>query len=345
MTTHWTLIAGLSCLFASLSPAAQADVVRTRIFRIEAPSAPGMDREVLSTHDGRVYFVPSGEQTLLQKLQRLSDEHVPARLVLDGDRVVDGAALSPAEISAYSDDFDRPQVTAEAFEALGPDSFSQSGPSAADDLPRSLVAARVLGYEPTILGSVEDAQSLFRTERELNHHSQCYERAEVWTREFEQARDVKSMKVFMFFTQRFRNRFTHNVLFVARPYKWWFHVAPFVYVGNQEYVLDREFVDQAVPMDEWTFQFIGKVEHDNHEIPNPTRAEAACLDGASYSQYANDPNPARYCVLRKVPMYYFQPVDVEGLDCQAGGAGSCLRTVVSNWRDSELKRAYKDTKK
>jgi hypothetical protein len=339
-----TILLLLTTLLTAAS--AHADALRTRIFRIEAPSAAGREYQVLSTRDGRVYFVTPQDRALLAKLATLKAGGTPASLLLDGDRVVDAQPLSGDEAAAYNDDFDQPRVANDALEALGPDSYSETGDGQSAQLPQSLTAARAVGYEPTILGSVADARSLFLTERELNHHSQCYERAEVWTREFQQARGVYSMKVFMFFTSRFRNRYTHNVLFLTRPYKWWFHVAPFVYVGNQEYVLDREFINQAVPMDEWTFQFIGKVEHDNEDVPNPSRGEAACLDAVSYAQYSQDPNPARYCVLRKVPMYYFQPLDVEALDCQGGASQtSCQRTVVSSWRDSELKRAYKDTAK
>lgn len=343
------LIAGLSTLLVSLSPAAQADVVQTRIFRIEAPASVGQETQILSTNDGRVYFVPQTEGALLGKLKDLNAQGVPARLVLDGDRVIDAQPLSGAEAIEYSDSFDQPRVVQEAndaFEAVSPEQQDSSGAGSALKMPASFVAARAQGYEPTILNQLADVQSLFRTERELNHHSQCYERAEIWTREFQQARGISSMKVFMFFTERFRQRYTHNILFVTRPYKWWFHVAPFVYLGNQEYVLDREFLNQAVPMDDWTFKFIGQVDHDNKNVSNPSRGEAACLDAGAYTQYSADANPARYCVLRKVPMYYFQPVDVQASDCQAGSTStSCNRTVVAHWRDSELKRAYKDTTK
>ena len=167
----------------------------------------------------------------------------------------------------------------------------------------------------------------------------------MWTREFQQARGVQSMKAFMFFTWRLRNRYTHNLLFVTRPYKWWFHVAPFTYVGNREFVLDREFLPQAVPLEDWTFQFIGKVDHDNKDVPNPTRSEAACLDATGSTPVFAGCRSGALLRVRKVPMFYFQPLDVEALDCKSGAGTACSRTVVSGWRDSELQRAYKDTAK
>jgi hypothetical protein len=112
----------------------------------------------------------------------------------------------------------------------------------------------------------------------------------------------------------------------------------------EEYVLDREFLPEAVKMNDWTFEFIGKVHHDNKEIPNPTYGEALCQDAATYRDFSANKDHPRYCVLRKVPMYYFQPLNLEALDCQAGSTStSCVRTVIGNWQDWELKKAYKNT--
>lgn len=341
----------LAVLFA-LPLAASADTVRTRIFRVDSPATPGMEHEVLATGDGRVYFAASEDPALLGKLKDLAATHSPVILVTDdeGERIVSVEALTADEANSYSDDFDQPQVQAEAFEAMGPVSRTDSR-LAARPLPKSLTAARALGYEPTILDSASAAQALFNAERELKHKSQCYERAHVWSREFEINRSVKSMKVFMFFTERFRHRFTRKAWggLWTRPYKWWFHVAPYVYVdgqeGIQEFVLDREFLPQAVTMNDWTFEFIGKVSHDN-DVPYPTYAEALCQDASAYREFSDDRKHPRYCVLRKVPMYYFQPLNLDALDCQKGStATTCIRTVVSTWQESEVKKAYKNTKR
>jgi hypothetical protein len=336
--------------------AAHATAVHTRIFRVESPSAPGMEHEVLATSDGRVYYAPSDNLALLDKLRAAAESKEPLSLITaeDGERIVDAMRLEPAEAAKYADDFDRPQVHAEAIEAMSEFVDSEDRADAVP-LPQSLKAARALGYEPTLLSSVQRAQELFASERELKHKSQCYERAHVWSREMERFQGgIKSMKVFMFFTERFRHRYTRKVLgLVTRPYKWWFHVAPFVYVDTgtgpiQEYVLDREFLPEAVPMNDWTFEFIGKVKHVNKKAPNPTYSEALCQDAATYadySAYSRKRLHPRYCVLRKVPMYYFQPRDLDALDCQPGSTSTtCLRTTVDQWRPSELKWAYKNTK-
>lgn len=344
----------LAMLYALAAPfSVHADTVRTRIFRIDAPKVAGRDFEVLATGDGRVYFAPASDSALIQKLKALSIGNSPVSLVTDesGEQILSADALRPAEAEAYSDDFDQPQVQAEAYEAMGEARRTDVG-SGSMALPKSLVSARALGYEPTILDTVFAAQTLFDSERELKHKSQCYERAQVWTREFEANRGVKSMKVFMFFTERFRHRFTHNVMgsLWTKPYKWWFHVAPFVYVDGQdnveEYVLDREFLPEAVKMNDWTFEFIGKVRHDDKKIPNPTYGEALCQDASTYRDFSANRDHPRYCVLRKVPMYYFQPLNLDALDCRQGSTPTtCVRTVVSGWQDWELNKAYRNTKR
>jgi hypothetical protein len=102
-------------------------------------------------------------------------------------------------------------------------------------------------------------------------------------------------------------------------------------------------------MDDWTFAFIGNVQHDN-KVANPTRDQAECLDAARYNEFWRDPHTLKLCVVRKVPMYYFQPLDVEALDCDPSretandnSSRPCFHGVLTSWRTSDLSRAYKDT--
>ncbi|MGK5084708.1 protein-glutamine glutaminase family protein [Bdellovibrionota bacterium FG-1] len=345
MKNQIRIFAGISALALALaltaiaSPAVQASVVKTRVFRVEAPQAANGLYEVLSTGDGRVYFIAPEDRALVEQVRASVQSRRPVQLVLDSvdeERVIAVNPLSGPEGRHYSDTFDDARVVDEARDSLD----SRDSLDGTTSLPRANTARDCTGqtenYTPTVLSSMNEAQELFRSERELKHHSQCYERAHVWAREFEQFHGVKSMKVFMFFTSLLRHRFTSHFLFWDKPYKWWFHVAPFVYVGSEQVVLDREFLGNAVPMEDWTFEFIGKVHHDNHKIPNPSRGEAHCQDAIHSSEFSQDPNPSRYCVLRKVPMYDFQPLDVEARD---NG-----QSIMSNWRFSDLKRAYDDTK-
>ena len=82
---------------------------------------------------------------------------------------------------------------------------------------------------------------------------------------------------------------------------------------------------------------------------------------AKTSRSVDNPNEPRYCVLRKVPMYYFQPLDVEALDCrpEAENANNrpnrflpnglpqypCFKGMMNTWRASDLQRALKNTKR
>jgi hypothetical protein len=177
--TLWS--ASALCAGSLLSSSnALAELVQTRIFRVEAPATAAGMHEVLSTHDGRVYSVAPTDRALLGKLQGIARRGAPAELVLDGERVIDGNELPQAAANRYSDYFDSAAVAEEARDSLAKDdgenlmTFADNAvtPSTAvDPSPMSLQAARALGYEPTILASMDQAQSLFRTERELKHHS------------------------------------------------------------------------------------------------------------------------------------------------------------------------------
>jgi hypothetical protein len=236
-----------------------------------------------------------------------------------------------------------------------PESGQESAATAIDalvrpealDRPAAIVEFEQYGYHPTILNSMGDAHQLFALERPLKHSSQCHQRAMVWTYDLYRARGTQSMKVIMFYTEKLRKTYTKKGFFGTKPYKWWYHTAPYVYVGDQEVVLDSEFMRSEVSLDEWTNHFIGQETlnyTDNHSAPRLGPDATLCHVMKRYQEYSNQ-NGQDWCMVRKFPMYYMQPNSVEALDCnpsrdkdQAGRP--CFHRVLAGFDPNFLKNAY-----
>lgn len=146
-------------------------------------------------------------------------------------------------------------------------------------------------YAPTPLASLEQASQLFNGfNLKVWSRSQCYQRAHIWAYDLWTLYGIRSMKNFLFFTRRYIREFN---------YKWWFHVAPLVLVGDQQILMDPTFTDEPLPLRKWSDEFMQN--HVNCPVVN------------SYSDY-EDHQEAEYCYIQQVPMYYYQPLDVEALD-------------------------------
>lgn len=166
-------------------------------------------------------------------------------------------------------------------------------------------------YPATELSSMSAASNVFYTlHGNLRQRSQCYWRAHVWAYDMYARQGIRSMKVYLFFTPRYIREY---------GYKWWFHVSPFVYVGGKEVVLDRTFTGQPMSMKSWTDQFM----YNN----------ANCRTISRFSQGEYNRNYSDYCVLRKVPMYHWQPADVEAADMSGA-----VRSGFNMWEVRTSKR-------
>lgn len=198
---------------------------------------------------------------------------------------------------------DTKPMSARLLERMG--QSSETSISSFDDLLPQL-------YEPTDVGSLERANSIFYSlDRSMKKRSQCYQRAHLWAYSMWRGQSIKSQKVFMFYTQRYIRNY---------KFKWWFHVSPFVVANKVEYVVDRTFTGEALTMKEWTDVFM-----ENH---------ASCPSIEKYSDYENH-QQSQDCYLFKVPMYYYQPVNLEALE-----AGEIVDGFRS-WEIDHAKRADK----
>lgn len=149
-----------------------------------------------------------------------------------------------------------------------------------------------LTYSPTVLASYNDAYGvLSRMNRYHQRNSQCYNRAHVWAYEEYNRTGLKSMKLFLFFTNSYIRRYR---------FQWWFHVAPMVYAKAGEsttsYVVDRTFASTPLSVKNWTDKFI----YSKRSCPSLDR----------YSEYENN-QESEHCYVIPVSMYYWQPRDID----------------------------------
>ncbi len=144
-------------------------------------------------------------------------------------------------------------------------------------------------YDPTNLGSMEQAVSIFKKMRRSGS-GQCYNRAHIWSYEEFNRSGLRSVKLFMFFTRSYIRKYR---------YKWWFHVTPMTYVNGVAMTMDRAFFKGPVEVKTWTDKFIFSKRN--------------CPVIHKYSDY-RDHQEAEHCYLHPATMYFWQPRDLENYE-------------------------------
>lgn len=165
-------------------------------------------------------------------------------------------------------------------------------------------------FSPTTISASKASQIFAGLNKKAKSKSQCYKRAHVWAFNMKQKHNVDSMKIFLFFTKKYIEEF---------EYDWWFHVAPYVATTSGELVMDRTYTRSPMSVPRWTSIFM--------------KNNASCPVVNSYNQYSQN-QWSNYCYVRKVSMYYFQPLDISRAD--NGGYGK------DYWQKWELKSAKKE---
>jgi hypothetical protein len=162
-------------------------------------------------------------------------------------------------------------------------------------------------FDPTNLGSIDEANSIFvRMNRRYQGASQCYNRAHIWAYEEFQRTQLRSVKLFMFFTRSYIRRYR---------YQWWFHVTPMTYVNGLAMTLDRTFMKRAVEIKTWTDNFI--------------YSKRNCPIISKYSYYRNN-QESEHCYLHPASMYFWQPRDLENNETSGYEKKQFIRSEV-NW--------------
>ena len=173
-------------------------------------------------------------------------------------------------------------------------------------------------FEPTDVGTVERATQIFNSLDNTNRdQSQCFKRAHMWAFDLWSRLGINSTKMFIFYTNRFRE---------LEDFDWWFHVAPALKVNGETYVIDRgfDFIDSPLKPNDWK----AKV--------SPSLRNTTCAVINNQADYDNN-RWSRLCFFREMPMHYFRPLDLQNLDRR--------NMAKTGWELDELqdaRRAFKD---
>lgn len=226
---------------------------------------------------------------------------------------VDGNTLKKFELVEISGDTVRVQTTRIGqFDDVSEIRVVPSTDEGALELFKAPTQTVNQSFTPTDYGTYENAQAQFkRLTLNMRSRSQCYQRAHAWAYEMWKESGAYTQKTFMFFTRKFIREYN---------YGWWFHVTPHILVNGTEFTLDRTFTDGPLTMQVWTSEFMPK--------------DVTCPVVEKYSDYKNN-QESQLCYHIKVPMYYYQPLQVEELE---------KGKFVTDWVASELahaRRAYR----
>lgn len=168
-------------------------------------------------------------------------------------------------------------------------------------------------FNPSVVRSYDRALTIFnRMRRDYSKDGECFNRAHIWSYEEYKRSGLNSMKVFMFFTERYIRRYNFG---------WWFHVTPMVYVSSKgsPYALDRRYTSGPRQTKTWSDIFI------KTKLRCP---KVKMYDDFWLNQKRND------CYHMHTSMYYVIPRDIEKRDLTG--------IEKSEFNESEIRKAYKN---
>lgn len=116
-------------------------------------------------------------------------------------------------------------------------------------------------YNPTDISSAKATQLFKEMNLATNKKSQCFNRAHVWTNEIATKHDVKGMKIFIYFSDLYKDHLDDG---------WGFHVAPLYRVEGRDMALDGEVGNYWSPMilDGKNFRNVSRVPLTDKEWEN-----------------------------------------------------------------------------
>jgi hypothetical protein len=289
MTKFQKMLMGMT-LLASINTYAD-ESISTSLYRVVAPdmSAGFYEYEVLSIEDRTTYYLSANESALLATAEEALATDRKVQLTFDEKRNISAISLLDVEAITLAD--------VDVEEMSGMD---------------KRLGAEQFGYTPTNYQSASEVNTLFSSLSRLSDKSQCYQRAHVWAKTLWDRFDTKSMKVFIFFTSRYKR---------AYNYKWWFHVAPYVHLNGEPRVLDYQFTNSPLNMKDWSDEFM----HNKATCPKMENY-------SDYDRYARSED----CLLAYVPMYFYQPSDIEGYERNG--------SHKANWSNFDIKHSRRALK-
>ncbi len=169
-------------------------------------------------------------------------------------------------------------------------------------------------YTPTTVSSLSQAKRYHGEARYNPKDSQCFNRAMIWSYEWWRDHELKSNKIFIFFTRNYIRKFN---------FEWWFHVAPYVHVLKErkivERVMDIKYANSPLPIPSWTNIFM--------------KNNAKCPVITKYSDYADFPFEG-FCYIQRTHMFTYQPSDLQMYEAWG--------YTKKNFNFNEIKNAYKE---
>jgi len=322
------------------SSAINAFEVETKIQDLIIPHHHGSDYKVLSKSDGRIYWMNQTNPELIEKLQRAKIEKLNVTLDLDDEENIQDITLNVSNASVSHN------VNASLDSAKG---FFGSGLTGFNFTPTNVSAAEA----NVLFDSLNSRSGNFWGKSECFNRALVWSQdmsilrnmnpkvsnsnpaAQIKYNELRSRHNsINSMKAFIFFSKRYIDLCDDR-----KGCKWWFHVAPYVQAGRQELVLDREFMKTPKDLQEWatSWSFVGKFEEktgiDITNCPIISKYQEYEKEDQDFTNFSarineqyKDEDIARnymvresrgyskFCMIRKVPMYYYDPHSVEYFD-------------------------------
>lgn len=160
------------------------------------------------------------------------------------------------------------------------------------------------GYEPSVISEAE-AQDLYNSmpTNTFKERSECHQRAHNWVYNFFQSKGLKSMKAFLFFTDRYNLEF---------DYSWDYHVAPLVAVRKADGTIEEQILDPTFTLMPAGTSAADAKYYDNKPIPISEwikyfiYPKVDCPVIESYQEFAQY-QYKHYCYILKAPMYTYIP--------------------------------------
>lgn len=168
-------------------------------------------------------------------------------------------------------------------------------------------------FNPSIVKNTNVAKKIFnRMRKDYTKKGECYSRAHVWAYEEYQRSGLKSMKIFMFFTERYIRKY---------KFHWWFHVTPAIYVGKVKSprTLDRRYTSGPRQTKTWSDVFV--------------KTKRSCKKVQKFDDYWLN-QKIQDCYHIRASMYYVIPRDLEKRDITG--------KEKTEFSERELKRAYRN---
>ena len=168
-------------------------------------------------------------------------------------------------------------------------------------------------FKPTVVKNTNSALIIFnKMRKDFTKEGECYNRAHVWSYEEHKRSGVNTMKVFMFFTERYIRKY---------KFHWWFHVTPAIYVASLKSLrtLDRRYTSGPRLTKTWSDVFV--------------KSKRTCKRVAKFDDYwLNQTTQDCYHIVAS--MYYVIPRDLEKRDLTG--------IEKSGFSEKELQRAYRN---